>query len=147
MRVKDEAEVRAIYAACHPGWPQRAPRWYEVFPTLVAVDDDTVVGFCSYSVAIPPKPEITAMFMLYGQDIGVRPDYQGRGLGRRLAEARFDAGRAVGAKVYMGFTQPDNGPMIRIFEEQGLKPCGAIDGYYAHTIPATPAVIYIGPVT
>jgi len=143
MAPEDEPIVRAIYSDCHPGWPQRPAKWYVAMPTLVAEVDGGVVGFCSYSIALAPKPEIANTIIQYGQDICVSPFYRGQGVGRALADARIDVARDVGAVSYMGFTQPRNDAMKAIFRAHGLESHGILPSYYPD---GSAAVIYVGKV-
>ena len=39
-------------------------------------------------------------------------------------------GRSVGARLFIGITEPSNAGMIRIFERQGLHACQRLPGYF-----------------
>lgn len=126
MDRKDDKQVRDIYARCHPAVPARPEHWYWAYPTLVAVQAQTIVGFTSFSLS--PGP--TGVLTLFGNDLCVTPAWQRRGIGWALAQARMDAGRALGAKGFIGITASDNTPVRRIFERQGLHACQCLPGYF-----------------
>lgn len=139
MRSFEETDVRAIYRACHPTWPRQPDRFYEAHPTLIALEQGDVVGFCSYSLGM--APEISAAEIMIGHGIDIRPGHEGKGYGRALCDARLVVARSVGATVFLGHAAPDNHAMIRLFERDGFKPYGAT------TDPGGGRVLlYMGPV-
>ena len=120
IRHEELAEVEAIYRACHPTWPARPAEWYIGFPTLICRAKGRIVGFTSMSLSWPPTElQTTKGYVLWGHDVCVHPEAQGRGVGWRLCEARLAFGRTLGAHFFLGMTWPGNKPMIRIFERQG----------------------------
>jgi len=141
MRAFDDIEVRAIYALCHPGWPQRPPRWFEAHPTLVLEDHNEIVGYTSYAVVMQPELCADGEVMI-GYGIDIAPSHQGRGHGRLLCEARLDVARAVGAKIFVGHAAPDNQAMIRLFEADGFKPYGDGGAYP----DGSRMLIFMGPI-
>lgn len=132
MFAGDEPSVRAIHKVCHPGYVARPPRWYFVHPTLCVTIEGKVVGFTSFTVTIIPGFGET----MYGKDLCVLPEYQGRGIAKSLHEARLTVGRDVGARVFMGVTTPSNKSMIRILENSGMHTC----------IPAGDDLLFTGPI-
>lgn len=125
MRPEEEAQVRAIFAACHPDWVPRMPDWYWAYPTLVIEREGGVVGFTSGSLSFG-----TTGLTLFGNDVCVAPAWQGHGLGWALAEARHAMGRAFGATMFVGFTAVGNQAMRRIFQRQGLHACQALPHFF-----------------
>src|SRR3970282_570808 len=93
MQPDEEKQVREVYALCHPEQPARAPEWYWAYPTLVLIQENHVVGFTSFSLSPGPSGVLT----LFGNDVCVTPDCQGRGFGWELAQARLEVGPALGA--------------------------------------------------
>ncbi len=141
MRAFDDIEVRAIYALCHPAWPQRPARWFEAHPTLVLEERNEVAAYTSYAVVMQPELSQASEVMI-GYGIDVRPDFQGHGYGRQLCEARLNVARAVGCTVFVGHAAPDNQAMIRLFTADGFKPYGD-GGKYPD---GTPMLIFMGPI-
>jgi GNAT superfamily N-acetyltransferase len=138
MMAHDEFRVRETHEICHPGWPARPEHWYFIHPTLVAVEGTMLLGFTSFAIS-----ELTGIAIEHGADVCVRPEAQGIKLGARLHDARVDIGRAAGARMFSGVTQPDNAPMIRIFLARGYHHCQTMprafpDGRDGH--------VYVGPI-
>jgi GNAT superfamily N-acetyltransferase len=141
MRLYEDADVRAIYRACHPTWPARPPRWFEAHPTLVLEHQRAIIGYTSYSLVIQPNVSMDGEVMV-GYGIDLLPGYHGKGFGRALCDERLAVARAVGATVFVGHAAPDNVAMIRLFEA---------DGFTRHGVPSaypdgTPMHIYIGKI-
>src|SRR5262245_26676664 len=107
MRLYDEADVRAIFAACHPAFPRRPSRWFEAHPTLVAEVAHEVVGYTSYSVVMQPEVSRDGEVMI-GYGIDVRPDYAGKGIGRALCDERLTVARTLGCTVFVGHAAEGN---------------------------------------
>ena len=143
MRLYEDTDVRGIYAACHPGWPARAPRWFEAHPTLVLEVERAIVGYTSYSIGLPPGPNPTEFEIQWGHGVYVRPDARGRGYGRHLCDARLAVARALGLRTFFGMTQPDNHAMIHLFEQDGLKCYGEAPNAYPD---GSAGVFYFGRV-
>lgn len=138
----DETAIRALFAKCHPGNPQRPEHWYQAVPTLVAEAGEypvlEMVGFTSFTLS--PVPE---GFACYGQDVCVDPSVRGAGFGAQLHARRCEIAKALGAKTFIGLTAPDNEAMVRIFQRQGLKPVQTIKNAYPFDTPST-GVVWIG---
>lgn len=113
----DEMLVRHLYRRCHPGWDDRPRHWYFAHPTLVIPTATDMIAFASLSLAM-----IANDLVLLGADLCVHPDHQRRGLARMLFAERLKIGRDVGATTFLGYTQPENAPMVRLFESFGMKP-------------------------
>lgn len=129
FRAEDEPAVRQCFQECHPEDPPRAPGWYTAYPTLVAFEGDELIGFTSFSVSPSPM----GCVLLYGNDLCVRAPWRQQGWGQTLANARVALGRTVGARGFIGVTDPDNRAMARIFERQGFHRCQSLPRYFTHT--------------
>lgn len=82
---------------------------------VVAVDAGTVVGFASgVHYVHPDKPA-----ELWVNEVGVAPSHQRQGLGKRLLQALFDRGRALGCREAWVLTSHANGPAVRLYEAVG----------------------------
>lgn len=141
MRGFEESDCRAIYAACHPGWPAQRPRWYEAHPTLIALEQGEVVGYTSYSLVMQPEVSLEGEVMI-GYGIDIKPGHHGKGIGRALCDARLELARAVGAKVFVGHAAPGNDAMIRLFARDGFTPVQEVPNGY----PDGPLVLFMGPI-
>lgn len=132
MFAGDEPAVREIYKVCHPGSVGRTPFWYFVHPTLCVTTDGRVVGFTSFTVTIIPGFGET----MYGKDVCVLPEYQGRGIARSLHAARLTIGKSIGVRIFMGVTNQDNKAMIGILEGSGMHAC----------LPVGDDILFTGPI-
>lgn len=120
MESAEEPLVRDLTRRCHPSWPPRPKFWYFANPTIVAMVDDEVIGYGSYTVDNHPAG---ASFIQYLRDSAVDPAYRGQGIGRALLQKRMDVGRSVGCAMFIGMTWPDNTPMRAILKSLGFHEC------------------------
>ncbi len=97
---------------------------------LVAeTDDGKIVGNVMYTKAKLVEENGTELSILTFGPISVHPDYQRRGISRRLLEFSFDRAIELGYKVIVIFGNPDN------YVSRGFKSCRkynicAADGNY-----------------
>lgn len=85
---------------------------------LVAeTEDGKIVGNVMYTKAKLVEESGTALSILTFGPISVHPDYQRRGISRRLLESSFDRAIALGYKVIVIFGNPDN------YVSCGFKSC------------------------
>jgi RimJ/RimL family protein N-acetyltransferase len=119
----DAKSLSELHALCHPTWPERSEIWWRCHPTLVLEDGDSVIGSTSFVICMPPTPHLAEVGteIGYGHGVTVHPDHRGQKYGWLLAEARHQVFRDLGLGFFIGMTQPENQPMIRIFERQGLR--------------------------
>lgn len=78
----------------------------------VACDEQRVVGMASAVTYLHPDKPI----QLWINEVGVAPNYQRRGIGRRLLEALFALGRTLGCREAWVGTEYDNQPARRLYE-------------------------------
>jgi GNAT superfamily N-acetyltransferase len=144
----DTAACHALYAACHPTWPDKPLDFWWAHPTLVLEVEGAVCGSTSFSVGIMPVQEVAHLLpqgeeMGWGHGVYVDPTRHGQGYGWVLAQARHETLRALGVTVFVGLTQPNNHAMRAIFARQGLT--------HTHTVPDSypghiPGLFYAGAI-
>lgn len=137
MHPHEEADVRSLYALCHPRWRARPHGWFTAFPTLVKPSKKHIIASTSFYVSWPPTKDFSTMeYVMWGHDVCVHPEHRGRGIGLELCEARFRFAKDLGIRFFIGMTWPGNAPMIRIFERLGcvLSP-GLIVNAYPDNLP------------
>lgn len=78
---------------------------------VLALSGDLAVGMATGMILLhPDKPP--AMFV---NEIGVREDWQRRGIGRAMTRHLFDIARAGGCRgIWLG-TEPDNAPALALY--------------------------------
>lgn len=87
----------------------------EDLPQFVAVRDQEVVGWCDIS------PETLPGFTHCGHlGMGVRKDYRGKGLGRRLLEATLQKAQAKGLERIELEVYASNNPAIELYKTSGF---------------------------
>ncbi|MGI5127434.1 ribosomal protein S18-alanine N-acetyltransferase [Pseudonocardia sp. CA-107938] len=106
----------------------RAGRTY-----YAARDGDALIGYAGIGfVAGPPEAEAEI------HNLGVDPDHQGRGVGRRLLRALLAVADDAAAVVYLE-VHTENEPAIKLYESEGFAVVGTRRRYYrngadAHTM-------------
>lgn len=91
---------------------------------LAARDGRRLVGYAGIAlVAGPPEPETEV------HTIGVHPDHQGRGIGRRLLDGLLCYADAVGATVFLE-VRTDNEPAQALYRRTGFAVVGIRRNYY-----------------
>ena len=130
MRSGDDAAATALWILANPTREPPSSLWWWAHPTLVAeTDDGRLVGYASFTISLPPTPDLTVLHpraIGWGHGMAVHPDYQGRGIGWQLAEARADCMRALGLQFFIGHAAPANAAMQALFTRHGLAPAVTI---------------------
>jgi aminoglycoside 6'-N-acetyltransferase I len=97
------------------------PRWTAEFLAdprhhlAVAIDGGRVVGMASAVHYLhPDKPP-----ELWINEVGVAPNYQGRGIGRGLLQALFAHGRELGCRQAWVATEPGNAAARKLYSAAG----------------------------
>ena len=104
-------------------------------PHLIAVDDQSVVGWCDI---VPDVRESARRCARLG--MGVDPDYRGRGIGSQLLEAALAAARERGLERIELQVLESNQVAVRLYKRFGfqqdglLKNARKLDGQYENKI-------------
>ena len=106
------------------------PLWMEQPPgrTVVAVDDDTVLGSAKMGPNRPGRGShiATASFL-------VAPAAQGRGVGRALGEHVVDWARAAGYRgIQFNAVVETNAPAVHLWRSLGFQVLATVPGAYDH---------------
>lgn len=96
---------------------QADTRWYRV-----ALDGDEVVGYAGLCVYGPDDAWV--------QNIAVRRDRQGTGLGRRMLDELLDQAVRRDARQVLLEVRADNAPAQRLYARRGFEAVGLRRGYY-----------------
>lgn len=143
---QDEARLVELYRFCYPTWRPLAPDWFFAHPTLVLEENGVLIGSTSFSVSIAPTQELAAWGdeVVYGHGVSVHPGRRGEGLGLRLAEARHETARGVGAALFLGITWAENAPMLAIFARQQLRYHTTLPKHYRDMDPPRDGLMFMG---
>jgi ribosomal protein S18 acetylase RimI-like enzyme len=109
-RVADQVFDEAVNAA----WAREFladPRHHLV----VAIDEDTVVGFASAVHYVHPDKAP----QLWINEVGVAPAYHRRGIGRAVLAAILERGRSLGCTEAWVLTEEDNTPARGLYQALG----------------------------
>ena len=82
-----------------------------------------VAGYCSYRVVADE---------LQINNVAVRPDHRGKGIGRAMVESALDHGRASGARIALLEVRRSNQTAQRLYFGLGFTEVGERPRYYAH---------------
>lgn len=85
---------------------------------VVALDADVVIGFVSGVHHFHPDKSSPELFV---NEVGVAPGYQGRGIGKRMLAALFEAGRQAGCTQAWLLTEQENAPAVGLYRAAGGK--------------------------
>ena len=121
-----QEEVRDLYRACHPYWPELPDRHFFAYPTVLVLGAAGVAGYATYSMNVSDRGDLSIML----QDSGVAEWARGQGLARELLRHRIEIGRSVGAKCAVGMTQPDNAAMLHLLRTEGFDEIRSIPSAY-----------------
>jgi mycothiol synthase len=106
-----------------------AEQWFDASAFLLAWDGDRLAGFCWLKIDTPSTSSGT-VGELYA--VGVDPDFQGTGLGRRLVDAGLAELEARGIRESSLYVEADNVPAVRLYESFGYAEY-SVDIQYALT--------------
>jgi ribosomal-protein-alanine N-acetyltransferase len=84
--------------------------------------EDRIVGYAGLAVSAPDEAWV--------QNIGVRPDAQRRGIGRRLLEALLAEATRRGVRQVLLEVAVDNAPAQKLYAQFGFEAVGIRRGYY-----------------
>lgn len=84
---------------------------------LVAVDDGLIVAQCAAVVHRHPD-KVTE---LYIDEVGVSPEWQQRGIARRMLDRMFALGKTLGCGEAWVGTEPENIPARRLYKNLGSE--------------------------
>jgi mycothiol synthase len=105
-----------------------AEPWFDPSTFLVLRDGDAMVGYCWLKVDRPSTGSGTAVGELYV--VGVDPDHQREGLGRRLVAAGLSRLRELGIRSASLYVEADNVGAVKLYESFGFSQY-SIDIQYA----------------
>ena len=83
--------------------------------SFVAEMDNKIVGFIFGQETLPFPDKI------YVRHIAIHPDYQAKGIGKKLYEALINKAKKTGKKEIIATINPDNPPSIKLHEQLGFK--------------------------
>ncbi len=86
-------------------------------PVLVAECEGTCAGFATYGVFRNRAAYHTTM----EHSVYVNPDYQGRGIGRKLLQSIEQSARQSNVHVLIGGIDAENKVSIRLHEQEGFR--------------------------
>lgn len=93
-----------------------AEPWFDPDGFLLHERDGRLAGFCWTRIHQEETPAAGEVFV-----IGLHPDFQGRGLGRPLTYAGFDWLTDKGLTRALLFTEADNHPAVRLYNQMGFN--------------------------
>nr|WP_240746558.1 ribosomal protein S18-alanine N-acetyltransferase [Cryptosporangium phraense] len=96
---------------------QADTRWYRV-----ALENDEVIGYAGLCVYGPEDAWV--------QNIAVRRDRQGAGLGRKMLDELLEEAVRRGARQVLLEVRADNAPAQRLYARRGFEAIGLRRGYY-----------------
>lgn len=110
-----------------PWTPAEHAEWYATkaehgHPVLVAEVDGHVVGYSTYGPFRPKAGYAGTM----EHSVYVRPDHQGKGLGRAVLVAIIEAARTNGVHALIGGLSADNEVSLRLHRSLGFVEVGRL---------------------
>lgn len=128
LEIYNEAVANTTASWDHDPWsPVRHADWYahkaeHGFPLLVAAEAGEVLGYATYGefsgkVGYASTRE---------HSVYVRPEAQGRGIGRALMVALVDRARAAGVHTLVGRLSSDNEASLRLHAALGFVEMGRL---------------------
>jgi mycothiol synthase len=125
----------------HPeqgGWDEatlkarEAEPWFDPRGFLLHEEGARLAGFCWTKIHADERPVLGEIYV-----IAVDPDFQGRGLGRRLVLAGLDYLSGKGVTIGMLYVDAENRSAVKLYVDMGFD-VDHIDRAYVGDIPAGP---------
>ena len=112
---------------------REAQDWFDPAGFLLHERNGRLAGFCWTKVHRDQDPPLGEIYV-----VAVDPDFQARGLGRRLVVAGLDWLWRTGIETAMLYVDRDNAPAVRLYESLGFT-LDHVDQAYVGDVPAKPA--------
>jgi ribosomal-protein-alanine N-acetyltransferase len=95
------------------------------FIVVLRTPECRVAGYCSFWLVIDE---------VHINNVAVRPEYRGRGFGRRLIERAIEDGRRRGAIRALLEVRSGNAPARQLYEKLGFAAIGVRHAYYSEPV-------------
>jgi ribosomal-protein-alanine N-acetyltransferase len=143
-RLRDEADLDGVIAVEAASFVRPTSReWYVnelarpdvCYIFVIRIDQAPVAGFCAFWKIAD---------QIHINNLAIRPDLRGRGLGRALLRHVLDAADAMAAPSATLEVRRSNIPALRLYERTGFRVTGVRPSYYTHPVEDA-LVLWRGP--
>lgn len=106
---------------------------------LVVLQNGEVIGFAWMYEIVPSdleegtrySPELKFLFrpgqrVFYFQEVGVKREFRGQGIGEQLAREALEKGKTLGMRIAVLSTSREAAPALRMFSRLGFKDSGIV---------------------